>query len=476
MSKQPNLIYVFADQLRYSAVGYNGDEYAYTPNIDALSNDSTIIDNAISGHPVCAPYRASLLTGKYTTSTGMVINEIRLNPNHKSFAHVLNDAGYFTEYMGKWHLYAAQLGHHYDANNSFIPPGENRLGFQRFTGYNFHHQYYAPFAYHHEETIDKIYEEGYEPDAQTDAAIKRLETLSKGDKPFAFFLSIGTPHDPWTPDNVPEEFYKKFKDINFEKAPNYKPFNDLRGDFPWTHFLPGERSKLNDWKKVYYAMVANLDYNIGRLVDAINNMGLDRDTIFVFTTDHGELFGAHGRHGKNIFYEEAIHVPFLIKYDKLPKGKYEGMLNTVDIMPTLLSLMGLEAPNEAQGRDISNDISSMKKPNDLDGVLLQGTGPTAIYGNGFEWRGYRTPRYKYAIYRRGHKELLFDLANDPFEKVNLVKDRNYGEVLQTLRQKMKDEMDRIGDDFEKNSFYKKYWVTDRKINEHLPRRSEIKKG
>ena len=106
--KKPNLVYVFADQLRWASVGYNGDKLARTPNIDRLAAESADVVNAVSGHPVCAPYRATLLTGKYTTSTGMVINEIRMNTRHRTFAHVLNDAGYETSYIGKWHLYAAQ--------------------------------------------------------------------------------------------------------------------------------------------------------------------------------------------------------------------------------------------------------------------------------------------------------------------------------------------------------------------------------
>ena len=95
-NNKPNLIYIFADQLRYFSLGYAGDENALTPNIDALCRESTDLCQAVSGHPVCAPYRASLFTGKYTTSTGMVINEIRMNPNHRTFAHVLNDNGYET--------------------------------------------------------------------------------------------------------------------------------------------------------------------------------------------------------------------------------------------------------------------------------------------------------------------------------------------------------------------------------------------
>ena len=159
--KKPNLVYVFADQLRWASVGYNGDKLARTPNIDRLAAESADVVNAVSGHPVCAPYRATLLTGKYTTSTGMVINEIRMNTRHRTFAHVLNDAGYETSYIGKWHLYAAQLGNHFDPKNSFVPPGPDRLGFDGyFAAYNFHHRYYAPYAYYHLDTPEKIYAEG----------------------------------------------------------------------------------------------------------------------------------------------------------------------------------------------------------------------------------------------------------------------------------------------------------------------------
>jgi arylsulfatase A-like enzyme len=109
-SQKPNIVYVFADQLRLSCCGYAGDAKAKTPNIDKLSAESVSFTNAISGHPVCAPYRASLFTGKYTTSTGMVINEIRMNPHHHCLAHVLHEHGYDTAYIGKWHLWANELG------------------------------------------------------------------------------------------------------------------------------------------------------------------------------------------------------------------------------------------------------------------------------------------------------------------------------------------------------------------------------
>lgn len=464
--KKPNLIYVFADQLRYSSVGFNGDEKAKTPLLDSISRDCEIMDRTFSGHPVCAPYRASLLTGKYTTSTGMVINEIRINPNHKSFAHVLNENGYETSYIGKWHLYAAKLGDHFNPENSFIPEGPDRLGFDGyFAAYNFHHKYFSPDAYYHLNTPEKVYYEKYEPDEQTDMAIERIHRHKESGKPFALFLSIGTPHDPWSKDNVPEEYYEKFRNTDFPLPPNYRKHNDRYAD-AWARFLPGKRKLLEENKRVYYSMVSNLDDNIGRLMQAIKDEGMEDDTIFVFTSDHGEMFGAQGRHAKNIFYDEAIRVPFIVKWgNRLPKVRNITCFNTVDIMPTLLDMMGLPVPDEVQGKSIKDSIMTGEFTENSS--LLMGTGPTAIYGSGFEWRGLRTERYTYAIYRVDKKEFLFDNVTDPFQTKNLAKDPEYRDLLSKLKDEMYSKMNEIGDNFEKNSYYRKHWIRDRKILEDL---------
>ncbi len=462
-NKRPNLIYVFADQLRYSSVGFNGDEYAHTPFFDEFARECTNMENTFSGHPVCAPYRASLLTGKYTTGgTGMVINEIRINPNHKTFAHVLSENGYATSYIGKWHMYAAQFNNHYDVKNSFIPKGEHRLGFDEyFAAYNFHHEYYAPKAYYHLDTPEKIYCDGYEPDCQVDLAIERIKAHKADSRPFALFLSIGTPHDPWTKENVPSEYYDLFKDTVFPVPPNFKEKNDPHADM-WARFFPGERKKINDWLRVYYAMVANLDANISRLVDFIKREGLDDNTIFVFTSDHGEMFGAQGRRAKNIFYDEAIRVPFLIKWgDRLSKVRNATPVNTVDIMPTLLSMMGLPVPETVQGTDLSGSImSGTFKDNDC---LLMGTGPTAVYHDGTEWRGLRNSKYTYAVYKFGKQEFLFDNESDPYQMNNLIGDENLSSVADEMREKMYQMMDDIGDKFRRNMYYKRHWIKNREI-------------
>jgi arylsulfatase A-like enzyme len=464
---RPNLIYIFADQLRFSSLGYAGDTRARTPCIDRFKGESLDLCNAVSGHPVCAPYRASLFTGKYTTSTGMVINEIRLNPAHhrRCFAHALNERGYECAYLGKWHLWAAQLGNHYDPENSFVPPGPDRLGFDGyFAHYNFHHNYYGAAAYYHRDSPEKIYTPGYEPDAQTGMAIAELERLSARDKPFAFFLSLGTPHDPWVPENVPGEYLERFNSTDFPLPGNYREENDPYAD-AWARLSPRERAELPSWMRVYYAMTSNLDDNIGRLMDALKRLGLYDNSIIVFTSDHGELFGAHGRRAKNIFYDEAVRVPFLLRW----KGRLNGgssadlCLNTVDIMPTLLSLMGLPVPDEVEGHSLKDALLGVPGASEPEGALMMGTGATAIFEDGHEWRAFRTKRHTYAVYRADKGELLFDNYADPLQMKNLAADPSFGGVKKELRDNMLAAMGKINDTFESCSWYEKNWTRGRHI-------------
>jgi arylsulfatase A-like enzyme len=466
MSK-PNLIYIWADQLRYSSVGYAGDSLAQTPCIDQFRKESASLCNAVSGHPVCAPYRASLLTGKYTTSTGMVINEIRLNPDHHphAFANVLNENGYASSYIGKWHMYAAELGNHYDPKNSFVPPGKDRLGFNGcFSHYNFHHNYYGAAAYYHGDTPQKIYTPGYEPDAQTDMAISELEHLKNEGKPFALFLSLGTPHDPWVYENVPGEYLERFNNTEFTLPKNYSGENDPYAD-NWARLNERGKQELTSWMRVYYAMTANLDDNIGRLLNSLKKLDLYDNSIIVFTSDHGEMFGAHGRRAKNIFYEEAARVPFLMRWkDHLTENDENDIcLNTVDIMPTLLSMMDLPVPAGVEGTDCSNAILGKAGAAEPDGALMMGTGATAIYEDGHEWRAFRTKQYTYAVYLVDKSELLFDNQKDPLQMKNLASLSEYGSIKKDLKEKMYAKMKKLNDSFEPCSWYEKNWTKDRII-------------
>ena len=464
MNRRTNLIYVLADQLRYQSVGYAGDPRARTPNLDEFARRGVNFCNAVSGHPVCAAYRASLLTGKYTTSTGMVINELRMNPNHECIGHVLTRNGYDTSYIGKWHLYANQLGNHTDPKNSFTPPGPHRLGFDGFwASYGFNHEYYK--GYYHTDSPEQIPVEGYEPDFQTGLAIDRIEKHARGDKPFALFLSVGTPHSPWGRDNAPPEYLAMFeKDTElggFALPANYKPDNDPYSD-NWGKFRnPGERASIPDWLRVYYAMTANLDWNFGRILKAVEKAGIADETIIVFTSDHGEMMGSQGRLAKNIFYEEAVRVPFLVRCPSGGARVSDACLNTSDIMPTLLSMMGLPIPKKVEGVDLSHCAYGKPGP-EPEASFMQNTGACASWDEGFEWRALRGKQYTYAVYRVDRKELLFDHQADPCQLHNLA-DAGHRDVLERHRVLLKTRMEALGDTFEASAWYRDHWTEDRVI-------------
>lgn len=456
--KKPNLIYIFADGLSYRSVGYNGDIKAKTPNIDVLAQCSVVMDNCVSNHPLSSPYHASLLTGKYSTSTGMVIDGLRINTNHIFLPYILTENGYSTEYIGKWHLYSTKPG----KNDSFIPEGPNRLGFNGcFASFYYNNKLNNQSAYYFLDSKEKISVNSYVTDAQTDMAIDRIEKLTEKDNPFALFLSLATPRGPFKKNNVPNDYYEMFKNTHFALPKNYDSMNDSHAD-PSAKMSSKQRRELNEWNRVYYAMASNIDDNIGKLMQKIVELGIDDNTIIVFTSNCGEMLGAHGRRGSNCFYDEAVRVPFIIRYgEKLTAGKNETCFGTVDIMPTILGVMGINTPDSVQGNDKSFYIFNSKS--DDRGQLLMGTGPSDMFGNGKEWRAYRTKQFTYAVYKSDYEEMLFDNLNDPNQSVNLIYDKNYIDIGKRIKDEMYGEMNRIGDTFEDNIYFKKHWIKNKKI-------------
>jgi len=462
-SRSPNILYVFADQLGLQHCGYAGARHAKTPNIDAFAAEAVDLRNMVTSSPVCAATRASLFTGKYATSTGMVINELRMSTRHTCLGQVVTRHGYQTCYIGKWHLYASQLGRHDDSKNSFVPPGPDRLGFDGYWAVcNFNHNSYT--GYYHENTADKIPYRGYEPDIQTDRMIRWLEENAGKDKaPFAAVLSYGPPHDPWTDDNVPEEFRQMFRDKDFPNPPNYRDENDPYAD-GWGRLSPEDRRRLPHWRRNYYAMTANIDWNFGRLMKAVRRLGLEEETLIVFSSDHGECFGAHGRRAKNIFYEEACRVPFLIRCGgHTPRGlRSDACLTIVDVMPTLLGLAGLPIPEETEGMDASHLVMGRAGP-EPEAAFLQNNGACAAWEDGYEWRALRDKRHTYAVYRRDGKELLFDNRGDPGQMNDLAGTEAAQPMLARFRDLLKTQMTNIRDTFECCSWYRDHWTKDRII-------------
>jgi len=343
--EKPNIVFVFADQWRAQAMGYAGHPDVRTPNLDQLASEGVCFSNAISTSPVCTPYRAMLLTGKYVLKNGMFMNDVSLEPDSESLATLLKQEGYHTAYIGKWHL---------DGNgrSSFIPE-DRRQGFDYWKVLECSHSYNNSKYWGNDDQLHVW--EAYDAEAQTRDAIAYIEKHSKGNNPFCLMLSWGPPHAPYH--TAPEEFQNLYENLDVEVRPN----------------VPDELIEETKVKlRGYYAHCSALDSYIKELQEAIRRSNIEDNTIFVFTSDHGDMIGSHGQVKKQKIYAESAKVPFIIKYPALlgKEGKHSDfLLNTLDIMPTVLGMSGLNVPAALDGEDITEIILG-KKEDDRNAALV----------------------------------------------------------------------------------------------------------
>lgn len=463
--QRPNIIYVLADQLRADVLGCSGDTRAITPNIDRFAAQSVDFSNAITVTPVSAAHRASLFTGKYQSSTGMVINEINMNPNHRTLPHVLNEAGYNLGYIGKVHLN--------DQHRRDYKKGPERMGWDGYwAAYSFNHMSYNAFYF-----TDKAdggrerisLKDQYSPAIFTGLALDYIREVSQLDKPFAMVLSWNPPHDPWIKENVDPLCYERFKNTQFELPPNFlnkpDPYMDrfpqefFEGDSAWKKSFI-EEGGYQETMRCYYAMVNSIDEQFGKITSLIDSLGIADNTIIVFTSDHGEMLTSQGRMYKLTFYDEACRIPFFIRYPACPmERKTDVCLNTPDITPTLLGLVGLhdQIPEEMEGHDLSHVIRN-EKGEEPSFAFMQSMGHTYQWKDGYEWRSIRDKRYTYAQYLCDGSELLFDREKDPYQKKNLINDPSYASVVAILRKQMKTKMEELNDEFKPSTWYRDHWM------------------
>jgi arylsulfatase A-like enzyme len=253
-----------------------------------------------------------------------------------------------------------------------------------------------------------------------------------------------------------------FRNVSFPAPPSYSDELDPYGD-AWSN-IKKSPGLIEKWMRVYYAMTTNLDWNVGRILAALDELGIAEETIVVFTSDHGEMFGAHGRMKKNIFYDEAARVPFLVRQPgRIPAGLVsEACFSTPDIMPTLLELAGLPVPEGVEGMSLSHLALGREGP-EPGHAFLMNTGACATWENGHEWRALRTKRHTYAVFREPRKELLFDHRADPFQMKNLARDAEHAPLIEEFRGRLKDQMAALGDEFRPSTWYRDNWIEDRII-------------
>ncbi|WP_158860429.1 sulfatase family protein [Lunatibacter salilacus] len=399
----PNVIFILADQWRGEAVGYAGNNDIITPNLDRLAAESVVFQNAVAVIPVCAPWRASFLTGQYPLTNGLFYNDKPLPTNAVTMGKIYKEAGYQTGYIGKWHLNGHMRGEDPFSGRNKPVPKERRQGFDYWKVREVTHDYNN--SYYFDENDEKQFWEGYDVFPQTDSAISYVK--QNKDNPFLLYLSYGPPHDPYF--SAPKEYQDMYDPAAIFLRPNVPEI-----------YQDSARRVI----AAYYAHCTAMDKAIGDLMDAVEAEGLTDNTIFVFTSDHGDMLMSKGVLKKQRPWDESIMVPLLIRYpNRLGKERREVLdpINTPDLLPTFLGLSGLDIPTSVQGKDFSTALLAGEE---LENEAALITLPVPFHewqfmNGGREYRGVRTRKYTYVRDLLG-PWLLYENEQDPYQMTNLV--------------------------------------------------------
>ena len=431
---RPNIVFIFSDQQRYNTLGCTGNPVIHTPAFDRLAEEGVLFRQAFSSCPICSPYRAQILTGRYAHKNGVLDNQYALFKDQTTLAQSLKAVGYRNAYVGKWHL-------------GYGPyTAEKRYGFDYMAANNCNHSYYE--INYHDNEAGPFPIGTWGPTGLTDLAIQWMQNHHKRhqDEPFLLMMSWGPPH--WPYDRYPEKH--KIYDPDAVDIPPNVP--EAMSAFA--------RKEIAD----YYGNISALDEEMGRLMNWLEKEGLRENTILCFSSDHGDHLSSHGygkpgetwlHHSKQASkataHEESVHVPFILSYPNgVAGGKNTDILfNSVDVMPTLLSLAGVDIPEKVQGQDLSHAVREEDGP-DPDSVYLQILGPGwPNRGDwvGF-WRGLRTQRWVYARWWNSRDVWLFDRENDPYEMSNLAGNPEHREIEAQQEQRLQQWIRDTEDPFE----------------------------
>lgn len=433
--RKPNVVFVLADQWRADALGYAGNSQVRTPHIDRLAAESINFTHAVAGIPVCCPARACLLTGQYALTHGVFVNDVHLSGDVWSIADAFAEGGYNTGYIGKWHVDGR-------GRSAYIPPWD-RKGFDYWKALECTHTY-NDSKYYAGDSEEQLTWEGYDAIAQTADAQEYIRGHANGDKPFFLFLSWGPPHAPY--ETAPERYRQMYRADDIQLRPNVPE---------------GMAAQAREWLAGYYAHCTALDDCVGDLLATLEETGSAEDTVFVFTSDHGDMLGSQGQTKKQRPWDESIRVPFLLRYP----GKFgregrqhPGLLDTVDLMPTLLSLCGLPIPWSVEGLDFAPYLESGEDPSGGAALIqcIHPFGQFASVDGGRAYRGIRTRRYTYVRTLDG-PWLLYDNEADPYQMTNLAGKREHAALQRSLDARLQRMLDQREDEFLPGPVYAAEW-------------------
>lgn len=422
-----NIIFYFSDQQRWDTVNEE-----LTPNLMQLASEGVLFENSFTCQPVCGPARSCLQSGMYPTQTGCYTNAMALPRDITPLAEYFNRAGYQTAYIGKWHLGSDKfpgIGVH--CESSAIPRDrQGKYQYWRaadcleFTSHGYD-------GYVFDESGNKIDFKGYRADCINDFAMEYLEKKRDPNKPFFMFVSQLEPHQQ--NDRNCFEGYK-------ETVEKYK-------DYPLPDDLTFLKGNYREMYPDYISAINRLDYNVGRLVEKLKELGIYDDTIIIYTSDHGCHFKTRNLEYKRSCHESSTHTPLIIKGGGFEGGKRDDRLvSLIDMPPTMLSMAGIDIPAEYQGIDLTDGSIEKRKC-----VFMQISESQC-------GRAVRTDRFKYSVRdikptgylhmnsRVYFEDYLYDLKKDPNEKINLIKNPKYAHIRQELKYLLIEEMQKAGEE------------------------------
>jgi arylsulfatase A-like enzyme len=453
VDNRPNILWLFSDDHAFQAIGAYGGRLQpsnLTPNLDSIADAGMRFDKCYVGNSICAPSRATLLTGKHSHLNGKFDNLDSFNHDQQQFQKILRQNGYQTAMIGKIHLWGKMQGFDYWE----VLPGQGRYENPEFLS----------------ESGKKTYP-GHSTDVITDRALNWLKNNRDTSKPFMVMVHYKAPHRNWIP---AERFRKKFETMSFPEPETL--FDDYKGrgtaarkqdlsiaktmtmdhDFKvdrWEYRkkellesgLVGKelvRAKYQAYMRDYLACIAGVDENVGRLLDYLKESGLDKNTIVMYSADQGFYLGEHGWFDKRFMYEESFRTPLLAKWPGVikPGSVNTDLVQNIDFAETFLDLAGIEAPSDMQGESIV--------------PLLKGNTPAdwrdSLYYHYYEYpgchsvrrhEGVATQRYKLIRFYgpdvpNGEEWELYDLERDPREMKNEYNSPEYKAVVQTMKEKL----------------------------------------
>jgi len=430
-----------------------------TPRMDQFAREGMSFEQACTCSPICTPSRASIISGKHPFSLGMMHNWLQFPAHEESVAKAFTRAGYDTGYIGKWHLDAFEEGDVANIWNIFTPPGERRQGFDFWYAHGCNHKHFrCSYMNTAGEVIEQ--EDSWQLEHETGVAIDYLANRPTAGqaqprdptKPFCLFLAWSPPHTTGPYPYRPENRARTFPDlVNYGgenpsyhyQAPEADEAPYRRPDLPVPPNAVGFEEAYHHCAPGYFGAVESMDHYFGQLLDSLEALGLAENTIVALSSDHGDMLGSHGMFTKDVWYEESIGIPFLIRWPGRIREnvRTRQLLSTVDLLPTFLGLTGLSSDADFHGHDLSGVLLGQREEFENPVFLAHDCGSpfgkVAVEGYpeeaGRSWRGVRTDRYTYVVvdssdqsqYHDPHRfmrplpagvhRVLYDLKSDPLE-------------------------------------------------------------